>query len=96
MYCSSPTASGGFEMTAEQRENNDEALHCWDFVECSESIRAQCPVFRDKSYRCWEYRGTRCSEIVGFAYDCEDCRYYRSRAVIEALKAGKSDASDTE
>jgi hypothetical protein len=52
---------------------------CWDFVGCPESVRSKCPVYRDKSHKCWEYKDTRCAEVLGFSSDCKYCRYYQAR-----------------
>ena len=74
----------------------EEELYCWDFIDCPESVRSQCPVFRDKSHRCWEYEATQCRKIVGFSYDCETCRYYRSRAMKEAIETKKPSPKDSD
>ncbi len=57
-------------------EKNDGGSFCWDFIDCPESVRSKCPVYLDKSHKCWEYKDTRCAEILGFTSDCKYCRYY--------------------
>ncbi len=70
----------------DRKTDSFENLACWDFVGCPASVRSKCPVYQDKGLKCWEYAETRCSEIVGFAYDCDHCRYYNARMADEAKK----------
>jgi hypothetical protein len=66
----------------ENKERANGKLHCWDFINCPESVRFQCPVYLEKGLNCWEYDNTACRKIIGFNYNCEDCKYYLSRKLV--------------
>ena len=54
-------------------------VFCWDYLDCPKSVRDECPAFKDKIENCWDHDGTRCSKIIDYPINCEQCRYYRAK-----------------
>ena len=73
-------------MGPKERLMEENESYCWDFVDCPQSVRSKCPVYLNKSIRCWEYDGRRCNQILGFECDCKRCKYYRARIIRDAVE----------
>ncbi len=53
---------------------------CWDVLGCPENIYSRCPAYHNRGIPCWEQLITQCRRVLGFEWECGDCKVFRAYA----------------
>lgn len=54
---------------------------CWDIQGCPENIYSRCPAYHNRDKPCWEQATTQCRKVLGFEWECGDCKVFNVYAL---------------
>ena len=52
-------------------------IPCWEFLGCTEPVRAHCFAYQNRKRPCWEIADTECRKVLNFTWECGDCKVFK-------------------